>query len=369
MAPGPAPKEISEPFPISCVAGKYLLFDADVVAHCRRNHNICGVLVGTIPNLSQQNVFLGLPLELMPEEARVLVENGNAYIVDDAETHRQGFGEMSRDERIKYLQEMDRQGIAAGKETLDKQEKRKDKALKQKGLRKETLDSKPAADVKEVISQPTEASDLGSIMKGSAFASSVPAAQDPTPAAFVEEPVVAVAPVTEEPVVAASAPQESISVAPVAVQSTGSGLGFIMKGSSFSDAALSDAAPSASAPVVAQSPSTTVEPTPISVAIEPVLSTGSGLGFLMKGSAFSDSTSAAPQPASVAAEDVSVVEDAPAVAEATPVAVEATPEVVEAALAAEAILEAAEVSPSNDSGVVPTAEEPPVPAPTVAAPP
>ncbi|KAA8627628.1 tRNA-splicing endonuclease subunit sen34 [Pyrenophora tritici-repentis] len=78
MASAPVPKPVKEPFPISLVAGHYLLFDVDVIAHCRRTHNICGLLVGTIPNLSQQNVFLGVPLELMPEEARVLVDKGAA---------------------------------------------------------------------------------------------------------------------------------------------------------------------------------------------------------------------------------------------------------------------------------------------------
>jgi hypothetical protein len=375
MAPGPAPKEISEPFPISRVAGKYLLFDVDVVAHCRRNHNICGVLVGTIPNLSQQNVFLGLPLELMPEEARVLVENGNAYIVDDAETHRQGFGEMSRDERMKYLQEMDRQGIAAGKDTLDKQEKRKDKALKQKGLRKETLDSKPAAsvdstpaaDVKETLAQSAaEASDIGFIMKGSAFTSSVPSVQDATPvSSAVEEPIVVVAPVAEEPVVAASAPQETIPVAPVLAQSAGSGLGFIMKGSSFSDAAPSDAAPSDSATPVAESIPMSVEPTPIPVVVESSAPTGSGLGFLMKGSAFSDAALAAPQSAPVAVEiSEPVVEDISAVAEAIPVAAEITPAVAETISIVEATLEALETVSSNDAGLAPTEEPSSAPTPT-----
>jgi tRNA-splicing endonuclease subunit Sen34 len=32
------------------------------------------VLSGTLPHLSQQNVFLGMPLVLMPEELVLLVE-------------------------------------------------------------------------------------------------------------------------------------------------------------------------------------------------------------------------------------------------------------------------------------------------------
>ena len=68
--------EITEPFPISAVAKRYFLYDADIVAYIRRQYNILGVLMGTLPQVPQQNVFLGLPLELMPEEARLLVEKG-----------------------------------------------------------------------------------------------------------------------------------------------------------------------------------------------------------------------------------------------------------------------------------------------------
>ncbi|KAF2855620.1 tRNA-splicing endonuclease-like protein subunit sen34 [Plenodomus tracheiphilus IPT5] len=179
MAPAPAPSPVTEPFPISCIAGRYLLFDVDIISHCRRAHNICGILIGTIPNLSQQNVFLGIPLELMPEEARVLVERGAAYVVDDVEVHQQGFKEMSRADRLKYLQEMDRAGEDVARQHLDKAEQRKDKALKEKGLRKEVLEkeSSPAENTvtEETVNVDTlsdTSSDLGFIMKGSSFSDS-----------------------------------------------------------------------------------------------------------------------------------------------------------------------------------------------------
>lgn len=209
MAPASAPNQVTEPFPISCIAGRYLLFDVDVVSHCRRTHNICGVLVGTIPNMSQQNVFLGIPLELMPEEARVLVENGHAYIVDDAEVHRQGFAEMSREDRLKALEEMDRRGVEAAKESMNKAEKKKDKALKERGLRREVLEKQNVGSISNIavtdenvhIEHPraTEPG-LGFLMKGSAFMDSS---------------------------VKTNQPRADTSAAE-------SGLGFIMKGSAFS---------------------------------------------------------------------------------------------------------------------------------------
>jgi tRNA-splicing endonuclease subunit Sen34 len=125
---------VAEPFPISHITGRYLLFDVDAISHARRAHNICGVLIGTIPNLSQQNVFLGVPLELMPEEARVLVEQGHAYLVDEVEAHRTGFMEMSREDRLAYLQSMDKQGIEQAERTKKKSEDRAARALKSKGL-------------------------------------------------------------------------------------------------------------------------------------------------------------------------------------------------------------------------------------------
>lgn len=39
----------------------------------RVQHHICGSLMGTLPQLSQQNVFLGLPLQLLPEEVVLLL--------------------------------------------------------------------------------------------------------------------------------------------------------------------------------------------------------------------------------------------------------------------------------------------------------
>ena len=44
------------------------------IAIIRSQHRICGVLTGTLPHLSQQNVFLGVPLVLMPEETVLLVD-------------------------------------------------------------------------------------------------------------------------------------------------------------------------------------------------------------------------------------------------------------------------------------------------------
>jgi tRNA-splicing endonuclease subunit Sen34 len=178
MAAAPAPEAVKEPFPISLVAGRYLLFDVEVIAHCRRAHNICGLLVGTIPNLSQQNVFLGVPLELMPEEARVLVDRGAAYIVDDAQAHQKAFAEMSREDRLRYMEDMDKRGEHVTKEQTEMAERRKERALKEKGLKRDEVekDSIPPSTTSEETLRGEDSSvassGLGFIMKGSSFSDS-----------------------------------------------------------------------------------------------------------------------------------------------------------------------------------------------------
>ncbi|KAJ4301543.1 tRNA-splicing endonuclease subunit [Kalmusia sp. IMI 367209] len=143
MAPDTPP--VQEPFPISYIAGRYLLFDPPTVAHARRSHNITGVLIGTIPNLSQQNVFLGIPLELTPEEARVLVEQGHAYVVDDANVHRGGFLEMSREDRLAFLRDMDEKGSDISKEVVRRAGEKSERALREKGLRSGKKSDEPTA--------------------------------------------------------------------------------------------------------------------------------------------------------------------------------------------------------------------------------
>ena len=46
------------------------------IAVIRTEYRACGTLLGTLPHLSQQNVFLGVPLILQPEEAVLLVDKG-----------------------------------------------------------------------------------------------------------------------------------------------------------------------------------------------------------------------------------------------------------------------------------------------------
>ncbi|EME40431.1 hypothetical protein DOTSEDRAFT_74114 [Dothistroma septosporum NZE10] len=126
---------VTEPVTIFKLANRYMIYDVNLATYLRREHNIIGVLGGTLPQASQQNVFLGLPLQLMPEEARLLVENSVAHIVDDVAAHKRNFlGQgLSADERKAYQSALRKQGQGAAMEQAKKSEDRKKAALQKKG--------------------------------------------------------------------------------------------------------------------------------------------------------------------------------------------------------------------------------------------
>ncbi|KIM49455.1 hypothetical protein M413DRAFT_438639 [Hebeloma cylindrosporum] len=79
----------TRPIPLRIANKTAYVWDVDDIATIRSKHHICGILTGTLPHLSQQNVFLGVPLVLMPEEAALLVDIGAAVFVDDPLAYKQ----------------------------------------------------------------------------------------------------------------------------------------------------------------------------------------------------------------------------------------------------------------------------------------
>ncbi|KAF3483097.1 tRNA-intron endonuclease [Arthroderma uncinatum] len=147
--PCPAAGEEPElPIPISLISGHYFLFSIDAVTYLRREYNICGVLVGTLPQVPQQNVFLGLPLELMPEEARLLVEKGVAYVIDDAQGHAQGIKYLREEDKQRYLRDLEQDGRQATLVLASKKAERREVALK-KQKAKQVKKSKRSTDPTE----------------------------------------------------------------------------------------------------------------------------------------------------------------------------------------------------------------------------
>lgn len=74
--------------PIHVVNRKGFIYSVESMKRLREEYNISGTLVGVLPQFPQQNVFHGMPLQLMPEEVKYLVEELKvAYLVDDSRAH------------------------------------------------------------------------------------------------------------------------------------------------------------------------------------------------------------------------------------------------------------------------------------------
>lgn len=139
--------EPSLPIPISYISGSYFIFSIDAVTYLRREHHICGVLVGTLPQIPQQNVFLALPLQLMPEEARLLVEKGVACIVDEVKAQNDGMASLAEEDRKCYLQSLETEGLQAMRRQTQRKEQQREEALK--NLDKKAAKAKKAASKKK----------------------------------------------------------------------------------------------------------------------------------------------------------------------------------------------------------------------------
>jgi tRNA-splicing endonuclease subunit Sen34 len=181
---------VSEPIPISLIAGRYLLFDVNVVTYLRRTYNICGSLIGGIPQHPQQNVFLGLPVELMPEEAMLLVKKEIGYIVDDVAWHTQRFNTFEGEDRQKYLASLRSQGLKARKIAQSDARKRAENALRKLAIKKakdtdSSEDATPDTSFDDTMEDSSEAlfdtdRTASPAPSSSAFASSEPYAVTPS---------------------------------------------------------------------------------------------------------------------------------------------------------------------------------------------
>lgn len=117
-------------FQVSQNVERYLLYDINVITWLRKNHNILGVLIGTLPQIPQQNVFLGLPLELQPEEARLLVESRLAYVVNDLEWHAKDLASTTAEQKEAFKADLRQEGARIAKDFENSKKSRTQKALK-----------------------------------------------------------------------------------------------------------------------------------------------------------------------------------------------------------------------------------------------
>jgi tRNA-splicing endonuclease subunit Sen34 len=94
---------------ISRIAGRYLVFDIEDAMYIRRHHGICGVLVGTLPQNPTQNLFLGMPIEVYPEDVQLLLAQGVAYLADSPAAQLAQLKDMDADRRKAYVQSIQAQ--------------------------------------------------------------------------------------------------------------------------------------------------------------------------------------------------------------------------------------------------------------------
>lgn len=190
------------PIAISLINGRYLLFSADAVAYLRREHHICGVLIGSIPHLPQQNVFLGLPLELMPEEAQLLVEKEVAFILDDVRAHEEGLRTLKQKDREAYLSSLRLEGSQAAKQQTGLKEQKRSKALKRRGMTPSSGDQEEVVESEQSI-DPTLPQNLPDSAEGSLFTPPPESAQ-PIFIRPLELFTLAVTPATSSPLLSTS---------------------------------------------------------------------------------------------------------------------------------------------------------------------
>lgn len=78
---------------IHVLQGAALVWSAEDAREIRERFRLVGTLVGALARKPRQNTRLGLPLQLLPEEARLLAELGEATLVRSTETQPLAEGE------------------------------------------------------------------------------------------------------------------------------------------------------------------------------------------------------------------------------------------------------------------------------------
>lgn len=148
-------------FKISSKVERYLLYDINIITWLRRTHNILGVLIGTLPQFPQQNVFLGLPLELQPEEVRLLVEKEIAYVVSDFEWHERGSRLITSEQRRGFLAGLHDEGKEAARVSDLRKEASREKTMKRLETRKKRNNARAGEGSVADDERSTEANDEG----------------------------------------------------------------------------------------------------------------------------------------------------------------------------------------------------------------
>jgi tRNA-splicing endonuclease subunit Sen34 len=136
----------SAPVRISKIAGRYLIFDSEAAALLRRNENINGTLAGTAPQQPTQNIFLGLPIELRPEEAESLLRKNVAFLVDDVAAHQAVLHNPNNEARRLYLDSLRTKKDTARQVLAEKNSKRAAEMAEKHGKARRRAPTNPDED-------------------------------------------------------------------------------------------------------------------------------------------------------------------------------------------------------------------------------
>ncbi|KAJ3090222.1 tRNA-splicing endonuclease subunit, partial [Quaeritorhiza haematococci] len=83
----PSSSHPSPPYRVSVSGSAGYVWEPETVMALRINHRIVGALIGTLARLPTQNMFLSLPLLLLPEEVTLLLEEGLIHLINDSKAH------------------------------------------------------------------------------------------------------------------------------------------------------------------------------------------------------------------------------------------------------------------------------------------
>lgn len=207
----------SRPVPlvrISKVADRYLVFDAEHVSALRRVHGISSMLAGSTPQNPTQNVFLSLPLELLPEEAASLVEKKAAVLVDEAAFHIDVLRSSDPKAREAYLASIDETRQLARRHIIEELTARKANSRAQELKSREKKNKKKQAKDQTGAPAPDATPSLfaGDDAQAKSVASKAAAPVDPVEAAAARP--MAVTPTTSAGLVAPGGDEGHLAEAP-----------------------------------------------------------------------------------------------------------------------------------------------------------
>lgn len=153
------------PVRVCKIAGRYLVFDPDGVAKLRRRDNTNGALVGTVPQQPTQNMFMGLPIELRPEEVQALVRKNAAFVVDDVAAHTAAFHSPDPVARKAYVDSLRRTKSTAHKAFAERNAQKAAQMAERRGRMPLSQPKEPSCAVEDgdANAAPVSAQDVGDL--------------------------------------------------------------------------------------------------------------------------------------------------------------------------------------------------------------